>query len=443
MQQTTSKTNPVKATWYALVKASISSSASVSSKRRKLAVAALATLFLSSASTAPTYSWHGHHRHASSHVVKREDATKHKLHGVRQSVIEGYIIQDENGEVLQSNNADVLFNPASCLKLATSYMVLSKYGANGTFPTEAYVSGPIDDKGVVQGNLYVIGGNPLFSSAQAEQLVKSLNEKGINSVKGDLIVSKDFQLNLGASGDEAARQLRGIMEGHAVVRRNRHKRAVVYSASHVHITGRTKSGELPAESTLVTTHESPKLHDILKVMLCYSHNGMAESLGNMMGGPKAVADFIVEDLGVNKDEVKFSSCSGLGVNRITPKAMSRVLVALRDELKDHDMALTDILPVAGIDPGTLEHRFTAAASRGTVVAKTGTLPDTDRGVSALAGEMKTQKDGTLTFVIFEQHGSVNNFRRRQEELVSMVQRDHGGPSKFDYDQKALIAHLHH
>lgn len=441
MQQPTSKTLPFKAPWYALVKASIFSSAAASLTRRKLAVASLATLFLSSSiAAAPTYSWHGHHSRHASHQAKREDATKHKLHGVKQSVIEGYIIQNENGDVLQSNNADVLFNPASCLKLATSYMVLSKYGPNGAFPTEAFTSGPIDEKGEVQGNLYVMGANPLFSSAQAEQLVKSLNAKGITSVKGDLIVSKDFQLNIGATGEDAARQLRGIMEGH--VRRSRHRHAVVYSA-HVHVTGHTKCGDLPGESTLVASHDSPKLHEILKVMLCYSHNGMAENLGNMMGGPKAVADFIVEDLGLDKDEVKFSSSSGLGVNRITPKAMSKVLVALRDELKDNNMTLADILPVAGIDPGTLEHRFTAAAVRGTVVAKTGTLPDTDRGVSALAGEMKTQNDGTLTFVIFEQHGSVNRFRRRQEELVALVQRDHGGPSKIDYEQKPLIAHLHH
>ena len=162
-----------------------------------------------------------------------------------------------------------------------------------------------------------------------------------------------------------------------------------------------------------------------------------------MGGPKAVSDFVIDELGLDRDEVKFSSSSGLGVNRITPKAMSKILVALRDELKENKMTLADILPVAGIDPGTLERRFTQAAVRGSVVAKTGTLTDTDRGVSALAGEMKTQNDGTLTFVIFEQHGSVNRFRRRQEELIAMVQRDHGGPSKFDYEQKALIAHLHH
>ena len=41
--------------------------------------------------------------------------------------------------------------------------------------------------GEVQGNLYITGDNPLFNTSQAEQLVKALNEKGIYSVKGDLV----------------------------------------------------------------------------------------------------------------------------------------------------------------------------------------------------------------------------------------------------------------
>jgi D-alanyl-D-alanine carboxypeptidase/D-alanyl-D-alanine-endopeptidase (penicillin-binding protein 4) len=402
----------------------------------------LTTLLLVTSSTQPSLSWHGRHHHTS-HTVKLEDATRHKLHGVKQSVIEGFIVENEHGDILQSNNPDVLFNPASTLKLATSYMALSKYGALSSLPTELFTNSEVNSKGELQGDLYVKGANPLFLGSQAEQLAKALNEQGIYSVKGDLIVSPEFSLNIGYQGDEAARQLKGFFEGHTHARRRHKHTTYVSSGAHVHISGHGKSGDIPDKLNLIASQDSPRLHQILKVMLCYSHNGMAETIGSAMGGPKAVSDFIVEKLGVDKDEIKFSSSSGLGVNRITPRAMSKILVAIRENLKESNLTLSDILPVAGIDPGTLEHRFTTASSRGTVVAKTGTLPDTDRGVSALAGEMNTQTDGTLTFVIFEQHGSVNRFRRRQEELVAQIQRDHGGPVKFDYEQKALISHLHH
>ena len=39
------------------------------------------------------------------------------------------------------------------------------------------------------------------------------------------------------------------------------------------------------------------------------------------------------------------------------------------------------MPVAGVDPGTLEDRYTDALTRGSVVAKTGTLISTDGGAS--------------------------------------------------------------
>jgi D-alanyl-D-alanine carboxypeptidase/D-alanyl-D-alanine-endopeptidase (penicillin-binding protein 4) len=402
----------------------------------------LSTVVIAASSAAPAFCRHGHHRGNGHHQakIKREDATKRKLHGVRQSIVEGFIIENENGDVLQSSNVDVLFNPASTLKLATSYMALCKFGPQGSFPTRAFINSPIDDKGVLEGNLYITGANPLFNSAQAQMLAKALADQGIHSVKGDLCLSPDFQLNISSSGKTAANQLHSIFNGH--VRRSRHRRLAV-STVHIPIAGQAKIADPPSQCREIVFQDSPKLYEILKVMLCYSHNGLADSLGSKMGGPQAVSDFIANHLGLEKDEIKFSSSSGLGVNRITPKAMSRVLGALRDKLKDNKMTLADILPVAGIDPGTLERRFRATAERGSVIAKTGTLVDTDHGVSALAGEMKTQNDGTLLFVIFEQHGNVNYFRTRQEGLVAQVQHDHGGPTKFNYVQKALVCHLSH
>ena len=74
--------------------------------------------------------------------------------------------------------------------------------------------------------------------------------------------------------------------------------------------------------------------------------------------------------------------------------MMKLLRALRADLARYRMTFADIMPVAGIDKGTLENRFDTDFATGSVVGKTGTLGNTDGGVSALAGEINTQQRET-------------------------------------------------
>ncbi|MFN2598165.1 MAG: D-alanyl-D-alanine carboxypeptidase, partial [Pyrinomonadaceae bacterium] len=141
------------------------------------------------------------------------------------------------------------------------------------------------------------------------------------------------------------------------------------------------------------------------------------------------------------DEVRLSSTSGLGVNRISPRSMMKVYVALRAELAKHKLVPSDIMSVAGVDPGTLQKRYGDSPSRGSVVAKTGTLGHTDGGVSALVGEFRARDGETLFFVIFDRRGSVLRFRQDQDNLVSTLQSAHGGPAPFDYVPHALAMRL--
>ena len=95
------------------------------------------------------------------------------------------------------------------------------------------------------------------------------------------------------------------------------------------------------------------------------------------------------------------------------------------------MTFMDIMPVAGVDKGTLEERFDTDFSRGSVVGKTGTLGNTDGGASALAGEMNT-RSGKLLFVIFNQRGNVSRFRSFQNYYVSLIQGQFGGAAPLEY-----------
>jgi len=109
----------------------------------------------------------------------------------------------------------------------------------------------------------------------------------------------------------------------------------------------------------------------------------------------------------------------------------RLLRTLRAELRKHGMTFTDIMPVAGVDKGTLARRFNTGFARGSVVGKTGTLGRTDGGVSTLSGEIKTRQ-GTLLFVIFNQRGSVRRFRNFQNNYISLIQNIHGGAVRLPY-----------
>jgi D-alanyl-D-alanine carboxypeptidase len=154
---------------------------------------------------------------------------------------------------------------------------------------------------------------------------------------------------------------------------------------------------------------------------------MADNIGKTLGGPKQMEEFLREYLHLNPDDVHLDSTSGLGRCRIKTHAMMRILFALDDLLHGE---LSEILAVAGQDHGTLFMRFNKD-DIGSVIAKTGTLTDTDYGVSALAGQTNTSH-GRIWLVIFEQQGKVPTFHNRQAEIVKRIQSEQGGPLTFGY-----------
>jgi D-alanyl-D-alanine carboxypeptidase/D-alanyl-D-alanine-endopeptidase (penicillin-binding protein 4) len=149
-----------------------------------------------------------------------------------------------------------------------------------------------------------------------------------------------------------------------------------------------------------------------------------------------VARLVQQNTGVQPYEFSIATGSGLGINRVTPNAMMKLLRILRNDLARYRMSFADIMPVAGLDRGTLEKRFDTDFSSGSVIGKTGTLGQTDGGASALAGEINT-RNGKLLFVIFNQRGSVSRFRTFQNNYVSIIQGQFGGPAPVAYTPISL------
>ena len=205
-------------------------------------------------------------------------------------------------------------------------------------------------------------------------------------------------------------------------------------------TGNPFVQSIPSNLKLLFRHESAPMREILKVTLCYSNNFLSERLGDMLGGPYAVARIVQLNAGVPPEEFYLQTSSGLGINRVTPRAMMKLLRALRADLARYRMTFADIMPVAGIDKGTLENRFDSDFATGSVVGKTGTLGNTDGGVSALAGEINT-RNGKLLFVIFNQRGGVQRFRTFQNNYISLLQAQFGGPVPMTYNPVSLDVRL--
>ena len=368
--------------------------------------------------------------------------------------LQGVLIETLDGRVVSAQAVDQTFNPASSIKLATALVALRNFGPNHRFSTAFWTDGSLDQAtGQITGNLYVSGRDPSFHHEHAVMIARQLNALGIRSVTGDLIVAPGFTMNFSASARTSGGWLYDTLD--ASRRSSEATRAWTYERTalgdlsslqtvpSLTVMGEVSVGSAAPGATLLLTHKSSKLTDVLKVLLCYSNNFMAERIGDSLGGTEAVMRQLTTTLGIPPEEFQLGSLSGLGINRVTPRAMMKILRGLRNELQKNKLSPSDIMPVAGIDPGTLEDRFTGPAWKGSVIAKTGTLTRTDGGASSLVGQMRTANGEVLLFVIMNQRGSVWRFRENQDYLVMLVQNTRGGPKAFDYKPSMLTMQLSH
>jgi D-alanyl-D-alanine carboxypeptidase/D-alanyl-D-alanine-endopeptidase (penicillin-binding protein 4) len=365
---------------------------------------------------------------------------------------QGALVETLEGSTVMEQAADVGFNPASAVKLITALAALRSFGPEHRFTTAVWTDGTLNPAtGTLAGDLIISGRDPSFHYEHAVMVARELNRQGIRTVTGDLIVAPRFSMNFDwssqRSGDElydtldAARRPAEAVRAWYEERQSLGDNMSLQSVPSVAVMGAVYVDSVPVRAHLLLTHRSSRLVDVLKVLLCYSNNFMAERMGDALGGPEGVRRVAISAAGVRPTEVSLASTSGLGVNRVTPRAMMRIFRALRNELTKSSLSPSDIMPVAGVDPGTLQKRYTSYPSRGSVIAKTGTLIRTDGGVSALVGQMQTAKGETLLFVIFNQRGNVLRFRESQDALVTQLQSARGGPAPFNYRPLTLAMRL--
>lgn len=335
-----------------------------------------------------------------------------------RSYNQGVLVETLDGrKVLADHNSEEVFNPASVMKLATSFFALSRLGADQRFQTEIYGDAALDSRAkALPGNLYVVSdGDPSLRSSDALSLGRTLVRRGLRRVNGDLVIVGPFSLY----SDRYP-----VRNSSDALRR---------SLSRVGIFVKGKVRTVPFEQVdlsskiLFMRRESDRLRDILWLQNAHSINEIADQVGDLLGGPEALEDFLIEEANIAPDEIHVDRPSGLQFNKMTPRAAVKLLRALNDWLETHKMKMQDIMPLAGIDEGTLFGRFRDPQIYGAVLGKTGTNPVKDGGVSALAGMAFTRDNGLVLYAIFNSHGSITTYRRWQDHFLKELIEENGGP----------------
>jgi D-alanyl-D-alanine carboxypeptidase/D-alanyl-D-alanine-endopeptidase (penicillin-binding protein 4) len=163
-------------------------------------------------------------------------------------------------------------------------------------------------------------------------------------------------------------------------------------------------------------HRSEPLLTLVKALNGFSNNIFA-SFADAAGGIAEVEAIARASVPAAwRDEIVLGDGAGENRrNRLSPRASVALLRALAAELAKSGHALDDVLPVAGIDEGTLRRRFTDPEEIGRVVGKTGTYGD--YGASALAGVLRTREHGLVYFAVLNHGVPIEPARKRQDAFV--------------------------
>jgi len=108
--------------------------------------------------------------------------------GIPQESVSIVIAQAGGGESLLSLNATQPMNPASTMKLVTTYAALKSLGPAYVWKTTVWAGGEIRD-GKLQGDLIIRGGgDPYLTLERLWLLQRALRQKGVREINGNLLL---------------------------------------------------------------------------------------------------------------------------------------------------------------------------------------------------------------------------------------------------------------
>jgi serine-type D-Ala-D-Ala carboxypeptidase/endopeptidase (penicillin-binding protein 4) len=386
---------------------------------------------------------------------------------------QGVYVEAADGTVILAQAAAVPVHPASVSKVPTTLALLRKLGPDHRFTTTFTAQGRLID-GTLYGDLIVAAdGDPSLVDEDALLVAERLRGAGIDRVSGSLRVTAPLMFDWKTDSDGAS--LRRALSGRtpaAAVAAVRALDLLNATASRAGSLAGTSGGlsaraaldplgirfgtatvaatalsagdgdgqkavELTGERPLIV-HRSQPLLPLAKSLNDYSNNIFAP-FAAAAGGAAAVQTLarsvVPEEM---RSEIILGDGAGADpTNRLSPRAAVKLLRALEQELAKSGHALYDILPVAGIDDGTLHERLNEPGEAGHVLGKTGTFGD--YGASALIGAIRTGNRGTVYFAILNHNIPVPQARRRQDRFVRyLLSQFHTTPWSYQRDPRPAI-----
>lgn len=359
---------------------------------------------------------------------------------------QGVYVEATDGKALLAQEAQKPVHPASVSKVPTTLALLRKLGPDYRFVTTFSARGPVAN-GMLRGDLLVeSNGDPAFVDENALVVADRLHALGVTQVTGELRLKGDLTFDWQV--DERGARLRRALTGSvtpaalAAVRAFELENPTGPVPEKLLPTGIRFLGNTDTFSTAprpLLIHRSQPLLPLAKSLNDYSNN-IFKPLADAAGGATAVQTLARSAVPATMQaEITLGDGAGTDpINRLSPRAAVKLLRALEEELKKSGHGLTDILPVSGIDDGTLRRRLDGPDEVGRVVGKTGTYGD--YGASALIGAIPTSDQGTVYFAILNHGVPVPEARRRQDRFVrALLTHLASVPWKYQRDVRPAIA----
>jgi D-alanyl-D-alanine carboxypeptidase/D-alanyl-D-alanine-endopeptidase (penicillin-binding protein 4) len=310
----------------------------------------------------------------------------------------------------------VPLTPASNQKILTAMGVLELLDHQSVLTTEIRSAATIDDAGVLNGDLHVIGGgDPLIKRAgdhSLEDIANRLADLGLTQVTGDVTADEsrydqvrkapgwlDWEMPL-PGGSMSALMVNSnsrIGGDEYLANPTQHNVDLIVDeleTAGIDVVGVGRPGPPAEGAELVLGYDSPPVADMVGVMLGESDNMTAEMLTKEVGlqvagepstqaGLAAMVEALEDTLCISIDGINDDASGISRENRRSPQSWRELLQAARDATWFD--VFYDALPEAGKEGTTLVSRFLGSEADGDVNAKTGSL-----GTSvALSGYVET------------------------------------------------------
>ena len=360
---------------------------------------------------------------------------------------QGVYVEAADGTVLLAQAEHRAVHPASVSKVPTTLALLRKLGPDYRFTTRFLAAGPLHAD-TLEGDLVIDGGNdPYFVDENALLVAQRLNQLGLQHVTGSLRALAPLTFDWQEA--DAAPRLQQVLAGHfppaawAAIQALQSTASAPPALRFDGATAATATAAAAAAAAapprILLVHHSQTLLELAKQLNDYSNN-VFKPLADAAGGAIAVESVARMSVpAAMRAEIRLGDGAGTDArNRLSPRAAVQLLRALEQELARSGHRLVDILPVAGVDAGTLHERLNAPDEAGRVVGKTGTYGDF--GASALIGAIPTSDRGTVYFAILNHGVPVPVARARQDRFVgALLARLHSLPWPYQRDARPAIA----